>query len=124
VLNLLLLLGVVAIPFPTSLVAEHLTDKGGPVATVSYGLVMIAISVGFTGLWLYVVTNGEKLGAAAPREEMLRSLPGYSIGLAVYVAGTVVAVWLPGVALAVFGALAVYYLFEHLPSPRGEPEPG
>jgi uncharacterized membrane protein len=124
VLNLFLLLGIVAIPFPTSLVAEHLTDKGGPVATVSYGLVMIAISLGFDGLWLYVITHGEKLGTAVPREEMLRSLPGFTFGLAVYVAGTLIAVWLPPVALGVYGALALYYLFEHLPSPRDEPEPG
>ena len=50
-LNLFLLMGVVAIPFPTALVAEHLTGKfraGGPVAAVVYGLVMIAISVGYS----------------------------------------------------------------------------
>ena len=47
VLNLLLLMGIVAIPFPTALVAEHLRDEGGTVATVTYGLVMIVISAGF-----------------------------------------------------------------------------
>src|SRR5436189_3733065 len=47
VLNLLLLMGIVAIPFPTTLVAEHLTGPDGKVATVTYGLIMIAISAGF-----------------------------------------------------------------------------
>ncbi|HEY5988843.1 MAG TPA: TMEM175 family protein, partial [Streptosporangiaceae bacterium] len=55
VLNLLLLMGVVAIPFPTSLVADHLRDPGGTAATVTYGLVMIVISFGFAGVWIYVV---------------------------------------------------------------------
>src|SRR5690348_3266782 len=45
VLNLLLLMGIVAIPFPTALVAEHLRTGGtaAATATVTYGLVMIAI---------------------------------------------------------------------------------
>src|SRR5580693_6663303 len=54
VLNLLLLMGIVAIPFPTGLVADNL-NHGGPDATaavVTYGLVMIAISCGFAGLWI------------------------------------------------------------------------
>ena len=40
VINLLLLMCVVAIPFPTSLVAEHLRASGGVAATVTYGLVL------------------------------------------------------------------------------------
>src|SRR5215472_3436954 len=47
VLNLLLLMGIVAIPFPTALVSEHLGKPGASAATVTYGLVMIAISAGF-----------------------------------------------------------------------------
>ena len=52
VLNLFLLMGIVAIPFPTALVADHLTGRAGAngqanVAAVTYGLVMIAISVGY-----------------------------------------------------------------------------
>jgi uncharacterized membrane protein len=125
VLNLLLLLGVVALPFPTALVAEHLTGRGGALATVTYGLMMIFISLGFVGVWLYVVTHGEKLGTTVPKEVMLRSLPGFSGGLAAYVAATLIAAYLSaGAALAIYGALAVYYLFEHLPSPRGEQESG
>jgi hypothetical protein len=46
----------------------------------------------------------------------------------VYVAGTLVAAFgFPVAALIVFGLLAVYYLFEHLPDPAGEDvggEPG
>src|SRR5262249_4522072 len=56
VINLLLLMGIVAIPFPTALVAEHLRDPGGKYATVTYGLVMIAISAGFAALCVYVTT--------------------------------------------------------------------
>jgi uncharacterized membrane protein len=122
VLNLLLLMGIVAIPFPTQLVAVHLRDSGGTAATVTYGLVMIAISVGFTAIWVYVVTHASALGAAVPQGALRQSVPGFSLGGALYVAGTLIAAFVSATAgLVIFGLLAVYYLFEHLPDPTGEP---
>jgi uncharacterized membrane protein len=124
VLNLLLLMVIVAIPFPTQLVAEHLRGSGGTAATVTYGLVMIAMSAGFTAIWVYVVTHAPSLGAAVPQGALRRSAPGFTLGGAVYVAATLIALWSPVAALIIFGLLAVYYLFEHLPSPAEEPAAG
>jgi uncharacterized membrane protein len=118
VINLLLLMAVVAIPFPTSLVAEHLQTSGGVAATVTYGLVLMAASVGFAGLWIYVVTHAERLGGSAQPEALRRSIPGFTGGLLVYVAATLVAAFgAPLAALVIYGLIGVYYLFEHLPSP-------
>ena len=127
VLNLLLLMGIVAVPFPTALVAEHLTgsSKAAATATVTYGLVMIAISAGFAGLWVYVATHPAAVGAALPPQALRDSIPGFTLGGAVYVGGTLIAALVSALAgLIIFGALAVYYLFEHLPSPADEAEPG
>ena len=125
VLNLLLLMGIVAIPFPTQLVAGHLRGSGGTAATVTYGLVMIAISAGFDAMWVYVVTHAPSLGAAVPQGALRQSIPGFTLGGAVYVAGTLIAAfWSPVIALIIFGLLAVYYLFEHLPSPAEESAAG
>jgi TMEM175 potassium channel family protein len=124
VLNLLLLMGVVAIPFPTDLVASHLLGSGGTAAAVTYGLVMIAISAGFAGLWVYVVSHAGRLGTALPPQTLRRSVPGFTLGGAAYVAGTLMAFWSPVAALIIFGLLAIYYLFEHLPDPAGEPAGG
>jgi uncharacterized membrane protein len=118
VLNLLLLMVVVAIPFPTALVAEHLHDAGAAAAAVTYGLVMIAMSFGFAGLWLYVVSQAGKLGAGSQEHALRRSVPRFTGGLVAYVAGTLVAAFVSAVAaLTIFGLLAVYYLFDHLPRP-------
>jgi uncharacterized membrane protein len=118
VLNLLLLMGVVAIPFPTELVAEHLRDAGGTAAAVTYGLVMIAVSFGFAGVWIYVVTHASELGTGSREDALRQSVPGFTLGLLAYVAGTLVAAFVSAVAaLTIFGLLAVYYLFEHLPAP-------
>jgi|ERR1022692_1533677 uncharacterized membrane protein len=124
VLNLLLLMGVVAVPFPTALVADHLSGPaaaGGRAATVTYGIVMTAISVAFSVMWLYVGRHasevGRRTGQPPPRFTSVR----FSAGLVGYVAGIVVAVFSPGAALTMYGLIAVYYLFEHLPEPDAEP---
>jgi uncharacterized membrane protein len=141
VLNLLLLMGIVAIPFPTALIAEHLTGpdrSGGQVAAVVYGAVMIVISLFYNAIWYYLMRHAEELGtvnsqrmlrAPAPgfgTGPVLSRIPRWSIGLVGYGIGTLVAAFVSaGAALAVYGLLAVYYLFNHLPEPpRDAPASG
>jgi uncharacterized membrane protein len=127
VLNTFLLMGVVAVPFPTALVADHLAANapaGSRVAAVVYGLVMIAISVGFSAMWLYLSAHQVKL-AAKPISTPRRASVRFSAGLGGYVAGTVVAAFgAATVALGIYGVIAVYYLFEHLPESGAADEPG
>jgi uncharacterized membrane protein len=127
VINLFLLMGVVAVPFPTALVADHLGQHdaaGARVATVVYGLVMTVISVGYSGLWLYLAAHADSLAARPirpPRQATLR----FSGGLVGYVAGTLVAAFASSAAaLVIYGLIAVYYLFEHLPEPGAEQQAG
>jgi len=134
VLNLLLLMGVVAIPFPTALIAEHLNGRnqsGGSPATVIYGVVMIVISLCYNAIWEYLVRHAEALGSPSTTRVLRDAIPGFgtgpglaaqiprwSIGLVGYLAGALIAAFVsPGVAFAVYGALAVFYLFNHLPDP-------
>lgn len=120
-LNLLLLLGVVAIPFPTALVADHLVGAHAghgqaAVAAVTYGLVMLLISVSFAAMWLYLAAHRKQLGAPevpVPRSSTIR----FTIGNAGYVAATLIALVAPVAALIIYGLLAVYYMIEHLPVP-------
>ena len=118
-LNLFLLMGVVAIPFPTALVAEHLTGKfraGGPVAAVVYGLVMIAISVGYSGMWLYLQAHRDRLGASARMRSVRAASIRFSVGLIGYVAAPLLAAFASATAaLILYGVIAVYYLFDQLP---------
>jgi uncharacterized membrane protein len=129
-LNLLLLMGVVAIPFPTALVAEHLIGRnasGGRPAAVVYGLVMVVISLFYNAIWLHLIGHASALGARFTKQQLLASMPRiggrlriprWSIGLVGYLIGVVVA--LAGSAagaLAVYGLLAVFYMFNQLPAP-------
>jgi uncharacterized membrane protein len=122
VLNTFLLMGVVAVPFPTMLVADHLgphAPPGGQAAAVVYGLVLIAISVGFSVMWQYLAAHQERLANRSLRLPWQATVR-FSAGLAGYVVATFVAAFVsPGVALAMYGLIAIYYLFEHLPDPSG-----
>lgn len=119
VLNTLLLMGVVAVPFPTALVADSLAPQASAgaakVATVAYGLLMIAISIAFSGMWMYLAAHQGTLGAR-PIRTPLQATVRFSAGLVGYIVGTLVAAFAsPQAALAIYGVIAIYYLFEHLP---------
>jgi uncharacterized membrane protein len=133
VLNLLLLMGIVAIPFPTALVAEHLTGPdraGGAAAAAIYGAVMIVISLCYNAIWEYLVRHAEALGSSSTRQMLRDAIPGFgrgpalsriprwALGLIGYLAGVLLAAFVSAAAsLAVYAALAVWYLFDHLPQP-------
>ena len=120
-INLFLLMGVVAIPFPTALVAEHLIGEsraGGSVAAVIYGIAMIAISIGYSGMWLYIAIHRDRLGASALTRSPRAASVRFTAGLGGYLVATLLAAFVSaGVALALYGLIAVYYLFDHLPDP-------
>jgi len=119
-LNLLLLLGVVALPFPTALVASALrlgTAGAAEVATIAYGLTMIAISVAFASMWLYLIARQYDLARAPmPMQGYTRlrftgGLFGYGLGV------LAAAFWTAAAGLIIYALLAVYYVFNNLPTP-------
>lgn len=117
VLNLFLLMGIVALPFPTALVADHLNEtSSGTVAAVTYGLVMIAISVSFGATWVYLAAHQQQLGPRRIIRGLHMSTVRFTAGNVGYVAGTLIALASPIAGLIIFALLAVYYLFEQLPA--------
>jgi uncharacterized membrane protein len=56
-LNLLLLLGVSAVPFPTAVLAEHLRGPDQQIAALIYNATFVFIAVAFRGLWRYAKTH-------------------------------------------------------------------
>ncbi|HEY5360734.1 MAG TPA: TMEM175 family protein [Streptosporangiaceae bacterium] len=119
VLNIFLLMGVVAMPFPTALVADNLTSAGtgGRVAAVSYGVASILISLGFSAMWTYVSAHEDALTRLSARVSW-QTRWRFSAGLVGYIIGTLVAAFVSAwAALVIYGLVAIYYLFEHLPAP-------
>lgn len=121
-LNLLLLMVVAVVPFPTALVGEelgqHLRGDDAKTIMVTYGLVMIAMSICFSALWWYAVFHPEMLNERLEPSAVRRSIPRFGAGFLGYVVATFLGLISPLAALVLFGVLAVYYAFEHLPVTR------
>ena len=128
-LNLLLLLVIAVVPFPTALVGEelakHLHGDDAKTITVAYGLVMILMSICFSAVWWYAVFRPGVLDERLTREDVRRSIPRFGLGFFGYIVATVIGFYSPLTALVLFGVLALYYAFEHLPAARElDPDPG
>jgi uncharacterized membrane protein len=115
-LNLVLLLFVVAIPFATATMAEYLT-LGGQDARVAMGLYAAA----FEGMGLSFGVNFEwtlrpgRRHHPVPERARRAAQVRFWIGSLLYLAAIPVAFASPPVALAIVGAVAVYYIFERTP---------
>ena len=110
-LNLILLLGVATLPWPTSLVAEYVL-RGGPdasAATALYGVMATVMAIPWGLFWRHLADKPELLepgyDAAYARAEWRRGF----IGLPIYAIATLVALAWPLVALALYLAIAVFY---------------
>lgn len=63
-LNLLLLLGVTAVPFPTAVLAAHLRQPGERTAVLLYNGTYVFIAICFNVLWRYASAEKRRLLAA------------------------------------------------------------
>lgn len=98
------------IPFPTRLVAEHFRDDGVGAAAFTYGLTMTAAAICATSIWFYA-SRGRRLIAETTEQRKVDALSRALIpAVPINAAATLVAVWSPYVALALFGALEVLYV--------------
>jgi uncharacterized membrane protein len=105
VANLLLLLLVAFLPYPTWLLGQYALV---PAAVAFYGVTLLAIAIMF-GILGYVATVPE--GARATVLGYLRSRNSWNtLGPVVDVAGTALAFVSPIGAIALFAAIAVFYL--------------
>jgi uncharacterized membrane protein len=106
-INLLLLLVVVFLPFPTRLVAESLRDiRGERVYVTMYGLTLLAIRVlGFAldeyGRREHLDSPEGEIGEQREERKLLSVLAGYVIAL-------LIGLVFPGLAVAAYFAIAVY----------------
>jgi uncharacterized membrane protein len=110
-LNLMLLLGVATLPFPTSLMASYL-QRGGVDATVAtfvYGLCATLMAIPWGFFWRHLAARPELLepeyDAAYARAEWKRGF----VGLPIYIVATLVALVAPVVSLLLYLGIAILY---------------
>jgi uncharacterized membrane protein len=107
VLNLLLLLGVTAVPFPTAVLAAHLGAPDQRTAAVFYNAVFLVIAIFFNVLWRYAVSRQLLDKSLAASAAMISRQ--YAVGPLMYAVCLVLAYVDVRASLGVNVALAVYF---------------
>jgi TMEM175 potassium channel family protein len=111
-LNVGFLMCVAFIPFPTRLVAEHLRDDGARAAAVAYGVTLTLTAVFFVLLWFYAATGRRLIRADADQRVVSGISRSYMPGVPIYATATAVAFLSAWVAVAMFAAIALFYVVE------------
>lgn len=109
-LNVLFLLPVAFIPYPTAVVAQHIQEpESRTVAVLLYGGVSTVVAVMFNVLWSYAIRAG--LVARGAGGSLARSAArGFRLGPFVYLGATLLALVNPLLSMAVFAGLAIYWM--------------
>ena len=110
-LNVVFLMTIAFLPWPTALVAAYIRDPAGRrVAAAVYGLTMVAIAVMFNLVWWYAASRGRLLVPGLDPEALARTSRSYLVGPIVYGVAVLVAPLNAFVSLSIYAALAVYWL--------------
>ncbi|MDQ3811805.1 MAG: TMEM175 family protein [Chloroflexota bacterium] len=114
-LNVLLLMCVAFVPFPTAVLAEYLQEPGARVtAAALYSGTYTVTAIVYNALWRYAAMNGRLLGAHTDPVLVRAITRQFLIGPVLYAASTALAFVSVPASLAVHGLLAILYL---LPNP-------
>ncbi|WP_285488267.1 TMEM175 family protein [Amycolatopsis taiwanensis] len=121
-LNLLLLMVVAAVPFPTAMLAEYLREDGAShVAAAVYSLVMVVMAYAFQALWWHLTRTGHlfdsRVDAPAARATRVR----FALGSLAYPATVGLAFVSAPLTLAAHGLIALYYGFNQIRVPTRDP---
>jgi uncharacterized membrane protein len=117
VLNLLLLLPITVLPWPTAVLADYVhegTAGDQRVAVLLYGLTNVAMATAFNLLWRYILRHPELHKPEVDQRLLAVRNRRYNVGLAAYPVATLVGLLNVTVFIALMGALALMYL---LPTP-------
>jgi len=109
--NVLFLMVLSFIPFPTALVADALQVREGlRTATLMYGGTMFGMAVMFNVVWLYAAKDRRLLVGSVSDEAIARGTRSYRFGPILYLVITLLAFLSPYLSLSLFAAFALYWL--------------
>lgn len=108
-LNLLLLMVIVFIPYPTELVAQYITQPDHHVAALLYSATSIVLAVAFNVLWRYAAYEHRLLGKNVNQHEVQAITEQYRFGPLLYLISFGVAWFIPLASVALNLLYAVYF---------------
>jgi uncharacterized membrane protein len=109
-LNILLLMTVAFLPFPTSLVAEHLRGNGAEAAALAYAATFVLMSVLYNIWWRYASTDRRLIADRVPDSALRGVSRAFNPGVPMYGAVFVIAFFSPLASVLLTFAIAAFYL--------------
>ncbi|MER5789732.1 TMEM175 family protein [Streptomyces sp. NPDC001980] len=117
-LNLLVLMVVSAVPWPTAMLAEYLReDASSHAAAAVYSLVMVLMAAAFQALWWHLTRTGHLFDARVDVEAARATRARFALGSLGYPVTVGLAFVSAPLTLAAHGLLALYYGFNQVPVP-------
>jgi uncharacterized membrane protein len=113
-INLVLLLTVVFIPYPTGVFGEALRQGNARVAAVVYSATMTVNAFAWAALWLYGSSGRRLLNEAFPEDQRRPATLLFTVGPLLYATSIGIAFISPYACLAFHGLLALYYAVDPL----------
>jgi uncharacterized membrane protein len=122
-LNLLLLLIIVFIPYPTSLVALSLTDSraGANLPTIIYASTSFLMALGFNFVWRYASHNNRLIAKKADPEGVAAISRQYRYGPLVYLFVIALALIYPLASIIASLLLAIFFAIPGRAQPGSPP---
>ncbi len=116
-LNILFLMCVAFIPFPTALLAEYIREEAHRSTAVAvYSGTLAVTAVFFTLLWLYAAGNYRLVDRSLDPSQLRAMTRRYMLGMLLYVVAFALAFVSPVASLALIVVLALLFV---LPEPEG-----
>ena len=111
-INLILLLGIAFLPFPTNLVATYVQAGGANshVAAAIYSATMVAIGFAFTGMWIHLSNRPWLLADGVPPERIRSAVHRSLVGPIVYLFTVGLAFVSAEACFVVYALLAAYFV--------------
>lgn len=111
-LNTLHLMFIAFLPFPTAVLAQALHDRSNePMATSFYGGTLTVIGALVTIMWLYAAYDHRLLTDEISRDDARRNSLRFLVGPVCYGIATLIAWFEPWVALTIYVALNLFFLW-------------
>jgi len=114
-INLVLLMTVVLLPYPTALLGRYLNSgQNGSVAAAFYAVVMTLMAIAFQALVAWALTHPNLLRPEVQGARPRTVLPRFALGLIIYAVSIGLAFVSTWLVVALYAFNAVYYAFNQL----------
>jgi uncharacterized membrane protein len=110
--NVIFLMLIAFIPFPTRLLSEHIMADGAQAAALAYGITLTGTATMFNVMWQYAAHDKRLLRENASERAVRGITRSYLPGPFIYLVATVSAVVSPQLSAVLYAAIALFYVLE------------